>query len=68
MEIDMAVFGKTGSKKGKTTGEIYTEMHLNGKVFYPNLLNVKVPSMQRGKATQTKEGGVSLPKVKSKVY
>ena len=60
----MAVFGKTGSKKGKTTGEIYTEMHLNGKIFKPELLNVKVPKMQLGKATQTKEGGVSLPKVK----
>lgn len=64
----MAVFGKTGRKKGKTTGEIYTEMHLNGRIFKPELLNAKVPSIQRGKATQTKEGGVSMPKVKIKVY
>lgn len=60
----MAVFGKTGSGKGKTTGEIYTEKHLNGKVAYPQLLNVKVPPTQRGNAAATKEGGVSLPKVK----
>lgn len=63
----MAVFGKTGKKKGKTTGEIYTEMHLNGNVFKKELLDVKVPKVQRGKATMTREGGVSLPVKKVKV-
>jgi hypothetical protein len=42
-------------------------MHLNGKIAFPELLNVKVPHTQLGKATQTKEGGISLPKVKIKV-
>jgi len=64
----MAVFGKTGNKKGKTTGEIYTERHLNGKVFKPELLNVKVPKTQKGKATQTKEGGVCKVGMSTKVY
>lgn len=64
----MAVFGKTGNKTGKTTGEIYTEMHLNGRIFKKELLNVKVPSIQKGKATQTKEGGVSKTSMNVKVY
>ena len=63
----MAVFGKTGTKKGRTTGNIFTEMHVNGRIFKPELLNVKVPKMQQGKATQTKEGGVSPLPVKPKV-
>jgi hypothetical protein len=53
----MAIFGKTRKKKGKTTGEIYTEMHLNGKIAFPELLNVKVPHTQLGKATQKDEDG-----------
>ena len=63
----MAVFGKTGNKKAKPMIEMYTEMHLNGRVFKKELLNVKVPKSQLGKATQTKEGGVSLPIKKVKV-
>lgn len=65
----MALFGgaKIKRKKGKQTGEIYTETHLNGKIFKPELLNVKVPKTQYGKATQTKEGGVSLPVKNMKV-
>jgi len=62
----MAVFGNSGGGRTpkNTTDQVYTEKRITGSVFKPELLNVKVPKVQQGKATQTREGGTSTPKVK----
>lgn len=60
----MAVFnGSSGKTPGNTTDKVYSEKRITGKVFKPELLNVKVPGTQQGKATQTREGGVSKPRM-----
>lgn len=57
------VFGNSGikQKKGMTTNTCHSEVAETGKVSFKQLLDVKVPKSQRGNASQTKEGGVSLP-------
>lgn len=57
------VFGDSGikSKKSMTTNTCHNEMAESGSIFKRELLNVKVPKSQRGKATQTREGGVANP-------
>lgn len=57
------VFGNSGikQKKGMTTNTCHNEMAEAGEVRYKQLLSVKVPKSQRGKATNTREGGVAKP-------
>lgn len=63
-EYTMAIFGSSAGKTpSNSTNKVYSEKRITGSVFKPELLNVKVPGTQQGKATQTREGGVSKPRM-----